>query len=251
MAETCVITCNGRCKVGAWWQTTAQNGLNRLYYINGGVGGYIKGGERVGFQKGKLYFIPYYSSVTTYTDLDAELDHTYVGIIMSPPVLSTDVFCLDSDASEHIKHAVDCFKGLCEAGELAESELELLKAVSLYLIETSVRTNPSSVITDSTVCYALAMMHSGDFGGLTVNDMAKKCHMSVNGFIKKFTKCVGETPYAYYKSLRLRYALVSRAQGATLSEAAEIGGYSDGSALLHAFKSSGGYNGGRKSGDEG
>ena len=238
MEAACKITCIGRCKVGAWWKTTAQNGLNRLYYINGGTGGYIKGGERSEFKKGMIYFIPYYSSVTTYTDLSDELDHTYVGIILSPPVLSTDVFCLDPESSVHIKRAVDCLVSLCEAGTLAKSEEALLKSLSMYIIQAAVASQPQSVISDNVVLEALGMMHSFENSVITVKDMAEKCHMSVNGFIKRFTKCVGETPYAYYKSLRLRRALSRRALGATLSEAAEVSGYSDGSALLHAIKGS-------------
>ena len=233
---SCKITCIGRCKVGAWWKTTAQNGLNRLYYINGGTGGYIKGGERFRFKKGMIYFIPYYSSVTTYTDLSDELDHTYVGIILSPPVISTDVFCLDPESSVHMKHVVDCLVGLCEEGKVQKSEEALLKSLSIYIIQAAVNSQPQSVISDKVVLTALEMMHTLDGGVTTVKDMAEKCHMSVNGFIKRFTKCVGETPYAYYKSLRLRFALSCRALGATLSEAAEASGYSDGSALLHAIK---------------
>lgn len=236
MEGSCKITCSGRCKVGAWWKTTAQNGLNRLYYINGGTGGYIKDGERTEFKKGMIYFIPYYSSVTTYTDLSDELDHTYVGIVLSPPVLSTDVFCLDPKSSVYLQRAVDCLVSLCEGGTLPKAEEALLESLSMYIIEAAVTSQPQSVISDKVVLDALEMMHSFEKGVITVKDMAEKCHMSVNGFIKRFTKCVGETPYAYYKRLRLRFALSHRALGATLSEAAEISGYSDGSALLHAIR---------------
>lgn len=238
MEESCKITCYGRCKVGAWWKTTAQNGLNRLYYINGGSGGYIKGGKRIPFEKGKLYFIPFYANITTYTDLADELDHTYCGIVLSPPVLSADVFSLAPDVSTCVKSAVDCFSTLCESEELSERETALLKSISLYLISAEVQSNPSGVINDVTILSALDMMHSPDMGRLTVSDIAAGCHMSTNGFIKRFTKRVGETPYSYYKSLKMRTALTLRAEGATLTEAALASGYSDGSALLHAIASS-------------
>ena len=241
MEEKCRMICIGRCKVGARWQTTARNGLNRLYYINGGTGGYIKGGERIPFKKGMLYFIPFYANVTTYTDLSDELDHTYAGLVLSPPVLSADVFCLDPDASPYINSAVRCFGTLCESKTPLDAEWAewaLLKSVSIYLINAAVQSNPQSVISDQTVLTALGIMHSSEGGRLTVAEIAAKCHMSTNGFIKKFTTCVGETPYAYYKSLRLRSALTLRAEGATLIEAALSCGYSDASALLHAIAAS-------------
>ena len=53
--------------------------------------------------------------------------------------------------------------------------------------------------------------------------------------IKRFSKCVGETPYSYMKKLKIRTALVLRSSGATLEEAAQGAGYSDASALLHAM----------------
>ena len=238
MEESCKITCYGRCRVGAWWQTTAQNGLNRLYYINGGSGGYIRGGKRIPFEKGMLYFIPYYANITTYTDLSDELDHTYCGIILAPPVLSADVFSLDPDASPCIKSAVECFNTLCQSDAVSERETALLKSVSLYLISAEVQTNPKGVINDGTILSALDMMHSKEMGQMSISDIAKGCHMSTNGFIKRFTKRVGETPYSYYKSLKMRTALTLRAEGATLTEAALASGYSDGSALLHAIASS-------------
>lgn len=238
MEKKCKIICIGRCRVGAKWQTTARNGLNRLYYINGGTGGYIKGGERIPFKKGMLYFIPYYANVTTYTDLSDELDHTYAGIVLSIPVLSAEVFCLDPNASPYVKSAVQCFSTLCESKTHPDAEWAewpLLKSISLYLISAAVQSSPQSVISDQTVLTALGIMHSAEGGRLTVAEIASRCHMSTNGFIKKFTRCVGETPYAYYKSLRLRTARTLRAEGATLIEAALSCGYSDASALLHAM----------------
>ena len=235
MEESCKITCSGRCKVGISWKTTAQNGLNRLYYINGGTGGYIKGGKKIPFKKGMLYFIPFYANITTYTDINDELDHTYAGLILSHPVLSADVFCLDPDASTFIKSSVNCFNEFCQERQLPMQEAELLKSISLYLINAAVSSSPDDLITDQTVLTALNTMHSGFSGKITVSDIAAKCHMSTNGFIKKFKKCVGETPYAYLKGLKLRAALTMRADGATLEEAALACGYSDASTLLHAI----------------
>ena len=152
-------------------------------------------------------------------------------------MLSADVFCLDPDASPVIKSAVECFNTVCQTQSISEAEETLLKSLTLYLISSAVKSNPQSVISDKTVLMALDIMHSHKVN-LSISDIALKCHMSTNGFIKKFTKCVGETPYSYYKRLRLRRALTMRANGATLIEAAVNCGYSDSSALLHAISAS-------------
>lgn len=238
MEETCEFLTYGRCTVGAWWKPTAGNGNNRLYYINGGTGGYIINSERIPFEAGKLYFWPSYANILTYTDPNDELDHSYVSITMSSPILSNQVFCMDPNTSPYIKAATDCFHALCEKRHcLQPPELELLKSISLYLIEMSVQLQPNKIIHDPIITTALDIMHSSLSEKPTIAQIAEQCHMSTNGFIKKFTKCTGETPYAYLKKLKLRTALTLRANGATVENAARATGYSDAGALLHAIAS--------------
>ena len=59
--------------------------------------------------------------------------------------------------------------------------------------------------------------------------------MSTDGFIKKFTRAVGETPYSYIKKLKITMASIMRAEGATAEEAATACGYADASSLIHAI----------------
>lgn len=69
----------------------------------------------------------------------------------------------------------------------------------------------------------------------TIDDIAKECYLSTDGFIRKFKKEVGETPYSYLKKLKIRTAQNMRLTGMRLSDIAEKCGYSDPSALLHAI----------------
>lgn len=231
----CKLDGFGTCKVGADWLNYAKNGYNRLYYINGGTGWYVKNGERIPFLKDRLYFIPFYSNVITFSSVDDNLDHTYAGFYLSPPIISTEVFCLDPNASPYIKSAVDTFRTLCRTRDIGASERTLLKAVTIYLTNAAAQTSLENLVADSLIIRALDLMHSSVAEGLTVAEIAKGCNLSTNGFIKRFTKCVGETPYSYIKKLRIRAALVLRSNGATLEEAAQGVGYSDACALLHAM----------------
>ena len=92
------------------------------------------------------------------------------------------------------------------------------------------------VLADKPVNCALEIMNRRMGERLTVSDIAAECYMSTDGFIRKFTRAVGMTPYAYFKNLRLRAAAALRESGATAAEAAEKCGYSDAAALLHAMK---------------
>lgn len=238
MERNCKIHCIGSCKIGANWKNNVRNSINRLYYINGGTGGYIKGEHRIPFEHNKVYLIPFYSNTPTYTDLDDNLDHTYANFLLSPPIISTNVYCIDPDQSPTVKLAVDVFRTLCGKHKVNESEASFLKSTILYLCNTAINEHSQDIINDKTIVNALEIMHSSLSQKLTVADIAAKCYMTTDGFIRKFKRYIGETPYSYIKRLKVRTALNLKADGATLSEIADICGYSDSSALLHAITSS-------------
>ena len=232
---SCKIRCSGSCIIGENWFNTAPNGYNRLYYINGGSGYYVRNGESVPFVKGMLYFIPFYSNVVTFSSPEDNLDHTYSGFYLTPPIISTDVFCLDPNVTPCVRSATDTFCTLCRTWKPRQTETELLKATIIYLCNTAAQASGESLIADTLIIQALDLIHSTVSQGLSVAEIARISNMSTNGFIKKFTKYVGETPYSYIKKLKLRTALMLRNGGATLEEAAAGSGYSDASALLHAM----------------
>ncbi len=231
----CKLDGLGTCKVGEDWLNYARNGYNRLYYINGGTGWYVKNGERIPFLKDMLYFIPFYANVVTFSSIEDNLDHTYAGFYLTPPIISTEVFCLDPNASPYIKSAVDTFRTLCKTRDIGAPERNLLKSIVIYLTNAAAQTSHENLVADALIIRALDLIHATVAEGLTVAEIARRCNLSTNGFIKRFSKCVGETPYSYVKKLKIRTALVSRDGGATLEEAAQSAGYSDSSALLHAM----------------
>lgn len=247
-SEDVKLICAGRCTVGADWKNTASGGMNRLYYIEGGTGGYIKNGERIPFEVGKLYFIPYYANIITYTDLDDNLDHTFVAFVSPHPILYADVLEIDPSCSEFISEAVNAFRRFCLLNYLRrtapkphpqEEELKFLRSVTVYLTEKLLDAHNDRVIEDVTVISALNEMSENMSERITVSEIARKHGMTPNGFIKRFTRCVGETPYSYLKSLKIRTALMLREEGMTLERIAEKCGYSEASALLHAMSPSG------------
>ena len=130
---------------------------------------------------------------------------------------------------------MDTFRTLCKTRDIGTAEKNLLKSVVIYLTNAAAQTSQENLVADALIIQALNLIHSTVAEGLTVTEIAKRCNLSTNGFIKRFSKCVGETPYSYVKKLKIRTALVARSSGATLEEAAQSAGYSDSSALLHAM----------------
>ena len=97
------------------------------------------------------------------------------------------------------------------------------------------RTFGCEIVKDKVILNALKLMHENLGQKQLISEIAEKCYLSTNGFIRKFKKEVGETPYFYLKKLKIRTAQNMRMSGVTLEEIAEKCGYSDSSALLHAI----------------
>lgn len=250
MERVCEIFNKGYCIVPppSQWKNKPPPDINRLYYIESGVGSYFEDGVMYPFEAGKLYFIPYYAGVSTYTDEIDRLVHAFVGFKLTPPIASKKVFCLDPKESPKLEAALFAFREFCKkgyhaprhAGKLTpadEDELRLASALTLYLTECALNTHTDYVLNDPSIISALDIIHTTLAKNLTVEDIAAKCCMSSDGFARKFTRFLGTTPYNYIKKLRIRTALMMRTEGATLEEAAEKCGYSDATALLHAIAS--------------
>ena len=250
MKRTCIINCKNNCAVPppSLWKNKTAPGQNRLYYIIGGTGKYLEDGIMLPFEAGKLYFIPAHSGVATYTEETDLLVHAFVNYDLVPPIVSNKVFCLDPDLSPKIQKATEAFIELCKGDynkrtkttpltPTEENELAILSSMTVYLTECAVNTSPNKVINDPAVITALNIIHTELSEKHTVAYIAKKCCMSTDGFIRKFTRYIGETPYSYIKKLKINTALTMRAEGATLDETAEACGYSDSTALLHAIAS--------------
>ena len=248
MKRNSIITCKGRVRINrqAAWVNKVGGNINRLYYINSGKGSYLEGGVTYPLEAGKFYFIPSYAGISTYTDESDGLDHTFANCKFSPPIVSNKVFCLDPSTSPALATATATFCELCKNTYNArsrvepltpseEKEFELLKALTVYLTECAIEAHPDYVLNDSAIITALDVIHSNVSEKLSVSDIAESVGMSTDGFIRKFRRYIGETPYSYIKQLKLQTALTLRAEGASLEDIADACGYSDPSSLLHAI----------------
>ena len=223
----------GNCSIGREWKTTVEKSENRLYYISGGSGGYVKDGKRIPFEIGRFYFLPAYAEIETYTD--DHVEHSFLNFELIPPVISKDA--LSPEISDGIlSNVADLFVELCKKASngLSLSEQELLRACAIHLCANAAEVSGAEVLEDETVNKALQMIHE-DLS-VSVRRLAEACYMSEDGLIRRFKRYMGKTPYEYIKLLRIRTAEQYKRAGATLSQIAEICGYSDASSLSHALK---------------
>ncbi|MBE6596484.1 MAG: helix-turn-helix transcriptional regulator [Ruminococcaceae bacterium] len=241
------IICYGSSRAPAdSWHCKKHIGINRLYYIHSGVGGYTHGGREYPFVKGMLYFIPYTADFTPFCDSRDPIMHTYIDFELIPPIITSEVISLGADSSETIARAKDIFVLGARADERDARDIsalysdptlwELSRASIIYLVNQLVSANGIERITDRVVIKALEMMHLRMSERLSIKDMARDCYMSPDSFIRRFSRVVGITPHAYIRNLRLRSAQYLRESGMGLSQIANEVGYADAASLLHALK---------------
>ena len=246
MSNYCKIYYSGSCKAPYNWITTTALGTNRIIYITGGEGGYVKDGIKIPFKKDCLYLIPgsahFVSTYTSYESDDTRLDHIYANFEIVPPIISKEVFLIESFDSDEMRAAVEAFKIFCTRSELSggyvnmkDSEQSYLISTVKFLVDKIAEQYGLEMVRDKVILKSLGIMHESLNQKLTVSEIAEKCYLSTNGFIRRFKKEVGETPYSYLKKLKIRTAENMRMSGASLEEIAEKCGYSDPSALLHAI----------------
>ncbi len=246
MSVSCKVYCAGSVKAPYNWITSVPLGINRIVYINGGCGGYVQDDIKIPFKQGCLYLFPGNAgSVATYSSYESDekrLDHSYVNFELVPPIVSKEVFCLDCFEDIEIKAAVEAFKALClqstlknEFENLSEASQKFLKSTVLFLVDIIAEKYNCQTVKDEVIIHALKLMHEKIGRHQAISDIAEACYLSTDGFIRRFKKQMGETPYAYLKKLKLRTAQNMRLAGASLKEIAEKCGYSDSCALLHAL----------------
>jgi len=241
------VICYGYCKAPAsTWHCTKHIGINRLYYIHSGTGGYILGGKEYKFHQKSLYYIPYTADFTLFCDESDPIVHTYIDFELIPPIISDKVLSLDTTNGDILAVAISAFE---LGGRRTKKDhrdfsalyavpplWEFCKAAVIYLTGRITSANGVKEISDEIVVSAIEIMHTRINEDISVSFLAQSVYMNEDSFIRRFRKVVGTTPHAYLKNLRLRTALCLRDSGMSLAEVATQVGYSDSASLLHALK---------------
>ena len=243
MNTYCFIRCIGKFKVPDMWKNTTNGGMNRLYYIVDGEGGYYLRGKRYSFKKKHLYLITAYDNIPTWSSYEtdeARLNHLFVNFEIIPPIITKEVIEFDPSTDPTVELALSILDKIIENSKwkinnLSDTELRYLKATVVYIVNTMITACNVKTLDDKILIRALEKMHKELASDISIRDIAEKSFMSYYGFIRKFKNALGVTPYTYLKQLRIRTATALRDEGATLEEIAERCGYSDATALLHAI----------------
>ena len=237
----------GHLCVEGHWKTKRHYATNRLYYIHEGKGGYEVAGVKYRFEPNKFYLLPNTLEIDMWSDETDGIVHTYCDFNMLPEIMAPMVFVGAVDDDAMLAHALDIFvSGGKEANEqrkfsqdfipLSTEKERLYCGAVEYIVYRLIEKSKNHIVNDEAVTVAIEYMYDHISERISVEKLASVAYMSEGGFIKRFKKITGETPYSYLKKIRLDMAYYLREQGKTIEEIAELVGYSDGVALLHAIK---------------
>jgi AraC-like DNA-binding protein len=110
--------------------------------------------------------------------------------------------------------------------------MELLLSAFLELIKS---VGPIQYINNSIVTSAIDIIH-GNYSDISSKQLAKYLNINESYFIRTFTKTMGISPMKYIRAVRVTYGKELIKSGMSISEAAELCGYSSQSAFYNATK---------------
>lgn len=119
-----------------------------------------------------------------------------------------------------------------------ECERYCLFFTLINLINNSNSLNAPKSPDGDSVIRAVNLINAGLSEKITVAQIAKSCNVSVNTLERHFTNSLGISPYAYIKKKRLTNAARLLSLGKSVTEAAELSGFSDVSSFISIFKAS-------------
>ena len=238
------ITCYGKIYAPEGWPLGEYCGINRLYYIHSGTGGYEINGQRTYFKKDMLYFIPYSVHFSLFSENSDPILHTYADFELFHPYNSKDVLSVSSK-NDLFEAAKDVFLSGAEylgSNQISISEFQhktvlfhMCTGAMLFLAEYIATGNNIYAVTDPVIVSVIEYMSQNLDSQISIKDMAKAHFITTDSLIRRFHQAVGTTPYAYLKNLRIATAFTLLNEGKRLNETAALVGYSDSSALLHAM----------------
>ena len=158
MASIGRINCYSHAHPNPDWYFAHNVGINRLYYIHGGTGGYRHNGKEIPFLKDRLYFIPYSADFEPFCDADDPILHTYADVELIPPVLTDAILIAPVEEGSMASAALSVFvaggKRLCgqpflQSDFFLDSAFRALCSESiLYLVDYITKQNAVAPISD-------------------------------------------------------------------------------------------------------
>ena len=231
-------------KVSLPWGKPCPVSIQRLYYIKGGIGYFVReDGQKERLQKGNIYIYPKNLKEQFSSDPEDPMDHAYFDFLSTPPIIAPQPLIYPVKPGSSVAEFITFLDRLLQEhnaeNRVSRSCWQQRKRILCNVLEALLRMlSEEKAIpfsNDAAVSAALELIHTHYSQNLSVEVLAAKAGFAPNSFIRHFKRVMGQTPYAYLKDYRLLKACELLSEGMTIAQAAEQVGYENGSSLSRAL----------------
>ncbi len=228
----------GRAEKASDWQPNTPAGINRIYYIHSGNILCSAGGDETILTPGNLYLLPHNLNYTLSSEY---VDHTYFDFYSVPSIMVDGILKIELDKYPLIKSATETLSLLAHEHpmSLIVDRNEFYDVIKRYVDNLMFLINRQfeiKTVIDDIINDSVMYIHKYYFRKISVSELADKYHMEKSAFIRRFKRYTNSTPYQYIKILRTNIAMqFLKTNNYSLSQIAEMVGYSDSSSLSHAM----------------
>lgn len=229
----------GRRKLEGEWYMGSRV-VNRLYFVHGGEGWYIRDGKKHMFRPNCLYFFPSNVNIKLENNLKNPIDHTYFDFIMCPALIMDGEIEISYEESPVLKSAVEAASELikrCGSMQNAnDNENHIVESYFRSILYFLDEIHPFKRISDERINNAVLYIHKNYDKDISVQTLAADVFMETNHFIKVFKKQMCVSPYQYIKDYRFSVAYTMLKNGVRVGAVSKRTGFSSVSAFSNAYK---------------
>lgn len=238
MFDDLIMTTYGRGKIDKNWYISSSFGSNRIYYIHSGEAFYTGMGRPERLNTGHLYFFPQNLKFKLEFDKEGTIDHTYFDFITTPPIKIDNFIDIDLTEDETINAASKILFILGEKFPLwvDKNYEKLIISYTQNLLTLIDKLHPIETVFDDRINKIVKYIHENIDKQITIEQLAGLCCVEKNYFIRIFKSNMFVPPYKYIKNYRLKLAATYLEKNYSVSETAEMVGYSETASFSHAFK---------------
>lgn len=221
----------GNTKVSEQWFVTEETatGYSRIYYVFDGDVTYSDSNQTCKLEKDFLYILPTTSPYKMKQNKNNRLECTFIHIDFSPLFLKKIIgIKVEKDTLMYF-----ILNSIRKAIEKKKKRLIISTCLALevFLTEEKIFSLPPSPI------YAgVEYMNENFNSSLKINEISQKLGYNPKYFIRLFKKHMEISPYEYIMNLRFKETLLLFRSDYTLTEIAQMVGYSDLKTFSRAFK---------------
>lgn len=221
------------------------NLCDRIHYIHKGKEFLCHNGVTHILSPGNFYFFPHNLDFEFHYD-DQGCDHSFIDFVPTPTIQCQSWIELNKDNHPLLYSTLSLIFDYVQRfpQEYTTESLYYSKIITnhmLCFLDVLNHQNIINPINNPTINMVLDYIHSNFKDNISVKALSQLVHMEENTFIRYFKRFTSYTPYSYIKLYRLNIAATMLKQDISISEIADLLGYSSVANFSKAFNKHFGY----------